>query len=191
MSEGQISNFHRLDSLATHWFPNQQPVLMPLSSNDDWVLGRKRSSSLRKKLVFHHHRDPHFRSGNTVSIEPRPSMISVPDADLSPAPSRYYAADFHKLTNRRASSPSTPDYALPNRVMPARTTLPPADTADRRAFSRQDASPCVVQGAPAISRARQGSGSSIKEDAGGEITRNFVNIITRPPSIIHCVLLQS
>lgn len=113
-------------------------------------------------------------------MEPRPSIISVPDADLSPAPSRYYAADFHKLTNRRASSPSTPDYALPNRVLPATRTLPPADTADRRAFSRQDASPCVVQGAPAISRARQGSGSSIKEDAGGEITRNFVNIITRP-----------
>ncbi|KAL8921510.1 MAG: hypothetical protein Q9208_005664 [Pyrenodesmia sp. 3 TL-2023] len=110
-------------------------------------------------------------------------MISVPDADLSPAPSRYYAADFHKLTNRRASSPSTPDYALPNRVLPARRTLPPADTADRRAFSRQDASPCVVQGAPAISRARQGSGSSIKEDAGGEITRNFViTMKTKMPS---------
>lgn len=123
---------------------------------------------------------PDFRSGNRVSMEPRPSIISVPDADLSPAPSRYYAADFHKLTNRRASSPSTPDYALPNRVVPARRTLPPADTADRRAFTRQDASPCVVQGAPANSRARQGSGSSIKEDAGGEITRNFVNIITRP-----------
>ncbi|KAL8718465.1 MAG: hypothetical protein Q9225_004396 [Loekoesia sp. 1 TL-2023] len=97
-------------------------------------------------------------------------MISVPDPDLSPAPSRYYAADFHKLTNRRASSPLTPDFPLPNRVVPARATL---DTADRRAFTTNDAPPCVMQGALQNLRIRQGSGSSVKEEAGGEITRGF------------------
>ncbi|KAI4188072.1 MAG: hypothetical protein L6R41_002374 [Letrouitia leprolyta] len=96
----------------------------------------------------------------------RPAMITVPDPDLSPAPSRYYAADFHKLTNRRASSPSTPDFALPDRVVPARARLNHA-TADRRAFFSNDAAPCVMQGTPKNSRTRQGSGSSVKEEAGG------------------------
>ncbi|KAL8824187.1 MAG: hypothetical protein Q9170_008231, partial [Blastenia crenularia] len=89
-------------------------------------------------------------------------MITVSDPDLSPAPSRYYAADFHKLTNRH-----TPDFPLPNRVVPARATL---DTADRRAFTTNDAQPSVLQGAPDVFRTRQGSGCSVKEEAGGEIT---------------------
>ncbi|KAI4169377.1 MAG: hypothetical protein LQ343_005770 [Gyalolechia ehrenbergii] len=107
---------------------------------------------------------------------PRPVMITVPDPDLSPAPSRYYAADFHKLTNRRASSPSTPDFPLPNRVLPARATLS-TSTADRRAFFRNDAAPCVMQGTPANFRTRQGS---VKEEAGGEITRAFPRMGSRP-----------
>lgn len=108
------------------------------------------------------------------------AMITVLDPDLSSVPSRYYAADFHKLTNRRASSPITPDFPFLDRVVPARGTLPSAatTTADRRAFSRHNARRCVVQGAPADFRSRQGSGSSIKEDAGGEITHRFVNIFT-------------
>lgn len=117
-------------------------------------------------------------------------MITVPDPDLSPAPSRYYAADFHKLTNRRASSPSTPDFALPDRVVPARARLNHA-TADRRAFFSNDAAPCVMQGTPKNSRTRQGSGSSVKEEAGGEITRAlffFWNIFTCPHPFLHsCV----
>ncbi|KAL8932663.1 MAG: hypothetical protein Q9216_006737 [Gyalolechia sp. 2 TL-2023] len=106
-------------------------------------------------------------------------MIAVPDPDLSPAPSRYYAADFHKLTNRRPSSPSTPDFPQPDRVVPARATVN-LSTADRRAFSRNDAAPCVMQGTPANFRTRQGSGSSVKEEAGGEITRIFTRMDSRP-----------
>lgn len=114
-------------------------------------------------------------------------MITLPDPDLSPSPSRYYPTDFHKLTNRRASSPVTPDFAHPHRVAPVRATLPSADTTDRRACSRRDAPPCVVQKAPASLRPRQGSGSSIKEDAGGKITRRFVNIFTRSLAFLHCL----
>ncbi|KAI4130016.1 MAG: hypothetical protein LQ338_001950 [Usnochroma carphineum] len=81
-------------------------------------------------------------------MDPRPSVITVPDPDLSFAPSRYYAADFHKLTNRRASPPTTPDFALPDRVVPGRATFnrrtADAATADRRAFSRHDAAPTGI-----------------------------------------------
>ncbi|KAL8765499.1 MAG: hypothetical protein Q9209_007470 [Squamulea sp. 1 TL-2023] len=93
-------------------------------------------------------------------------MIIVLDPGLSPVPSRYYPADFYKLTNRRASSPVSPGFALPDRVLTARPTQnrQTADTADRRVFSPNDAPPCVVQGAPAPNfRIRQGS---VKEEAG-------------------------
>ncbi|KAL8658994.1 MAG: hypothetical protein Q9226_000674 [Calogaya cf. arnoldii] len=76
-------------------------------------------------------------------------MITVPDPDLSTVPSRYYPADFYKLTNRRVSSPVSPDFSLPDRVLPARATQNrrTAHTADRRAFSRNDAPPTsAIQG---------------------------------------------
>ncbi|KAL8685863.1 MAG: hypothetical protein Q9218_007499, partial [Villophora microphyllina] len=65
----------------------------------------------------------------------QPDLTTLPDADLSPPASRYYAADFAKLTNRRASSPITPDFASLDRLLPARATLNrrTADTSDRRA----------------------------------------------------------
>ncbi|KAL9595716.1 MAG: hypothetical protein Q9179_004874 [Wetmoreana sp. 5 TL-2023] len=102
-------------------------------------------------------------------------MIILPDADLSPHPSRYYAADFYKLTNRRATSPITPDFALPDPVLPAPAPTTEnrrtAVTADRRAFFRHDALPCVLaRGFPPSSRLRQGS---VKEETGGEITHLF------------------
>ncbi|KAI4238678.1 MAG: hypothetical protein LQ352_007849 [Teloschistes flavicans] len=97
-------------------------------------------------------------------------MFTPPDADLSPPPSRYYAADYAKLTNRQSSSPLTPDFAWPDRVIPARATLnrPTASTSDRRA-SPNNAPPCVLaQGAPStFARLRQGSGSSVKEEVNG------------------------
>ncbi|KAL9578890.1 MAG: hypothetical protein Q9203_006928 [Teloschistes exilis] len=97
-------------------------------------------------------------------------MSTLPDADLSPPPSRYYAADYAKLTNRRPSSPLTPDFAWPDRVIPARAALnrPTASTSDRRA-SPNNAPPCVLaQGAPStFARLRQGSGSSVKEEVNG------------------------
>ncbi|KAL8965265.1 MAG: hypothetical protein Q9197_006596, partial [Variospora fuerteventurae] len=104
---------------------------------------------------------------SSPSMDHRPGIITAPDPDLSPAPSRYYAADFPKLTNRRASSPFTPDFAFPDPAAPARATLPTAHTADRRALSTQNAVPCVVQGGTAIVPTRQGSGCSIKEDTDG------------------------
>ncbi|KAL8693058.1 MAG: hypothetical protein Q9224_003829, partial [Gallowayella concinna] len=105
-------------------------------------------------------------------------MITVPDPDHSPPPSRYYAADFYKLTNRRASSPITPDFLLPDRVLSARPIpyrpTPELPIADTRAFTPNNAAPCVVQRAPPSNlRLRQGS---VKEEAGGEITRIAVNI---------------
>ncbi|KAL9008097.1 MAG: hypothetical protein Q9173_006744 [Seirophora scorigena] len=126
-------------------------------------------------------------------MEIPPGMISGSDPNLSPAPSRYYAADFHKLTNRRSSSSLTPDFALPDSAAPARATLPTARTAaDRRAFSRHDTLPCAVQEGTAVFRTRQGSGSSIKEDGRGGITRPHPNIFTRPqPSFSFTCIAQS
>lgn len=111
-------------------------------------------------------------------------MITVPDLDPSTAPSRYYPADFYKLTNRRSSSPASPDSASPDRVPSARPTQnrQSAHTADRRAFDRNDAPPCVAQ--PPIYRLRQ---ASVKEEVGGEITRIAVNIFNfapPPPSVL-------
>lgn len=122
----------------------------------------------------------------------QPNMITVPDLDLSTVPSRYYPADFYKLTNRRACSPVSPDSASPDRVLSARATQNrrTAHTADRRAFERNDAPPCVVQGAPPpIYRLRQGS---VKEEAGGEITRIAVNIFNfAPPPHIPSLILST
>ncbi|KAL9016380.1 MAG: hypothetical protein Q9185_006279 [Variospora sp. 1 TL-2023] len=118
------------------------------------------------------------------SMDHRPGIITAPDPDLSPAPSRYYAADFHKLTNRRASSPFTPDFAFPDPAAPARATLPTAHTADRRALSTQNAVPCVVQGGTAIVPTRQGSGCSIKEDTDG-IAQSFLESINTLATSIH------
>ncbi|KAL8838248.1 MAG: hypothetical protein Q9176_005177 [Flavoplaca citrina] len=62
-------------------------------------------------------------------------MITVPDPDLSTVPSRYYPADFYKLTNRRASSPLSPDLACLDRVLSARATQTSAVRGHRRARS--------------------------------------------------------
>ncbi len=53
----QRGKFDRLDSLATHWFPDQHPALMPLSLTTTGRWGASKSRSLRNNLVFHHHRD--------------------------------------------------------------------------------------------------------------------------------------
>lgn len=111
----------------------------------------------------------------------QPDMSTHPDADLSLLPSRYYPADYAKLTNRRPSSPLTPDFPWPDRVIPARAALnrPTASTSDRRA-SPNNAPPCVLaQGAPlTFARLRQGSGSSVKEEVNGEITRTAPHSIS-------------
>ncbi|KAI4205046.1 MAG: hypothetical protein LQ350_000673 [Teloschistes chrysophthalmus] len=106
-------------------------------------------------------------------------MSTHPDADLSLLPSRYYPADYAKLTNRRPSSPLTPDFPWPDRVIPARAALnrPTASTSDRRA-SPNNAPPCVLaQGAPlTFARLRQGSGSSVKEEVNG-IAQSFLESV--------------
>ncbi|KAL8997340.1 MAG: hypothetical protein Q9169_003374 [Polycauliona sp. 2 TL-2023] len=112
-------------------------------------------------------------------------MITVPDPDLSTAPSRYYPADFYKLTNRRASSPISPDFAWPDRVPSATATQNrrTASTADRRAFTPNDAPPCVVQGAPPANfRLRQGS---VKEEAGGTAQSFLESVTTTIPPASH------
>ncbi|KAL8806010.1 MAG: hypothetical protein Q9200_005204 [Gallowayella weberi] len=119
-------------------------------------------------------------------MTPQPNIITVPDPNLSPPPSRYYAADFYKLTNRRASSPTTPDFLLPDRVLSARTTRyqPTAEIpiADTRAFSPNNAAPCVVQGpSPSNMRLRQGS---VKEEAGG-IAQSFLESVTTSITPVH------
>ena len=123
-------------------------------------------------------------------------MITPPDADSSPPPSRYYAADFHKLTNRRSSSPLTPDFSAPDRALPARATENQRSvvTSDTRtqAFSNFHAVPCVAQVAGSNFRLRQGS---VKEETNGEITRmgfwqfsHFAPIVTK---LFNSAFLQS
>ncbi|KAL8710733.1 MAG: hypothetical protein Q9220_004751 [cf. Caloplaca sp. 1 TL-2023] len=83
-------------------------------------------------------------------------MIDVPDPDLSPVPSRYYAADFYRLTNRRASSPLTPDFPPLDREVHARATAyqRTAYISDRRAFENNDAPPLRTADGRKLRKAR-------------------------------------
>ncbi|KAL8948785.1 MAG: hypothetical protein Q9222_005064 [Ikaeria aurantiellina] len=109
-------------------------------------------------------------------------MITVPDPDLSPVPSRYYAADFYKLTNRRASSPLSPDFPPLDRDVPARAAANQrsAYISDRRAFESNDAPLCVVQGPSSKFSLRHAAGSSVKEETGDEIIAQLA--LDSPPA---------
>lgn len=85
--------------------------------------------------------------------------------------SRYLASDFHRLTNRRTSSPHiTPDSAL--EPPPAECTKHGRNpvTADKRAINTTLASDFLgkAQASRQSSSIRKGSWSSVKEDEGGK-----------------------
>ncbi|KAI4215885.1 MAG: hypothetical protein LQ351_001873 [Letrouitia transgressa] len=104
-------------------------------------------------------------------------MASSPDASPAPSPTRYYASDFYRLTNRRTTSPLTPDFDSTEHVSSAFRNRRSVAATDRRANAPGHASPCTVQGsAPNSRQYRQGSGSSVKEDGTG-VAQSFLESI--------------
>lgn len=104
-------------------------------------------------------------------------MVSIPsfyretEPTNSTTTSRYLAADFPRLTNRRISSPPfTPDFA--HEPLPAECTNDgrTAIIADKRAISSQAASHslCKAQGSQHFRDIRKSSCSSVKEEEGGK-----------------------
>jgi len=93
-------------------------------------------------------------------------MASFRDAHATPYSDRYQATDFHRLTNRRFSSPITLDY------QPAEELLAAAEqTNNRRTVSTADkrptVRPCDSQTPKPEGIIRKSSYSSVKEDDCG------------------------
>ena len=115
------------------------------------------------------------------SKAPRPmfqhNMVSIPSSYRKTEPTnstittRYLAADFPRLTNRRISSPPfTPDFAHEPRPAECTNNGRIGTTADKRAISLQAASDsiCKAQGSKHLREIRKSSCSSVHEEEGGK-----------------------
>ena len=94
-------------------------------------------------------------------------MSSISDARITRSPSRYMASDYHRLTNRRASSPPSPDlnHAHESRVVQANDQRPVKGSPDKRASLHYSyIAPCVVQGLHEKDEIRRLPGACVKED---------------------------
>lgn len=126
-------------------------------------------------------------------------MVSIPsfyretEPTNSTTTSRYLAADFPRLTNRRISSPPfTPDFA--HEPLPAECTNDgrTAIIADKRAISSQAASHslCKAQGSQHFRDIRKSSCSSVKEEEGGIAQSFFESVnasVPTSPDAVHNV----
>ena len=95
-------------------------------------------------------------------------MPSFCDARVTSSSMRYRAEDYHTLTNRRASSPPSPDLenaavradAQPNYRRPVTTTTP-----DKRvSASSTHTAPCTLQGSGGSNQIRHTPRACVKED---------------------------
>lgn len=95
------------------------------------------------------------------------TMSWISDAKITRSPSRYMASDYHRLTNRRASSPPSPDlnHAYETIVVQANDRRPVKGSPDKRASPDYSyIAPCIVQGLHEKDAIRRLPGAWVKED---------------------------
>ena len=99
-------------------------------------------------------------------------MNTYTETEAWDSPTRYSAADFHRLTNRRTSSPPSPQsrtHADVNAAERTNISRHVTRTADKRSISSRRTSVGDIQGRLSNTKARQNSYSSVKEDGCGKL----------------------
>lgn len=96
-------------------------------------------------------------------------MPSFRDTQTRSSPTRYRAADYHTLTNRRASSPPSPDLETAHELALQHHHRRPVVTPDKRATtptsSSMHAAPCTSQVPGPKDEIRQTPRACVKEDS--------------------------
>lgn len=96
-------------------------------------------------------------------------MTFMYQAHRPTSPHRYQAADFHKLTNRRASSPRTPEFCAAREQSAEQTTNREClYSADKRPILSGRPVSCGSQH-PSCRNIRLDSYSSVKEEGRGKL----------------------
>ena len=162
------SDFDIVSFLPHHCNPSTTVPLLP---------HRKLSQSILQSISFL----LVFSTSSSQSLHP-PQLSNVLSASLTPfsdkmpwisdapftcSPSRYMATDFHRLTNRQASSPPSPDLTVAHepKSLQANDQRPVITTPDKRASLQYSyITPCVRQGSDKKNDIKPSPAGCVKED---------------------------
>lgn len=117
-------------------------------------------------------------------------MPSFRDTQTRCSPTRYRAADYHTLTNRRASSPPSPDLETAHELALQHYHRRPVVTPDKRATtptsSSMHAAPCTSQVPSRKDEIRQPPRACVKEESSCKDPFFGILRLDHPLTLVQC-----